>query len=201
MLRASSLFGAGDRPPGPAAGVVAVGFAIPFLPQPVRMNPLRPRPLVPLLALIVLASGGYLGWRGLAHDAQASPSQALPVAPASNPKEAAPAPMQSQGPALVAEAKPTEDGWLMPDGKRFPLLNHVPQAPQFAWPSNRPFSPIVGKKTDTQGDEWYVHADGSLSTMQMKWRKDLGRYDGTATTINPSDVMPIPDDELPPSAR
>ena len=43
-----------------------------------------------------------------------------------------------------------------------------------AW-GPHPWSPIVTVERSDAGVDWYVHADGSRSTTEMKWRPDLGR--------------------------
>ncbi|MCC6670631.1 MAG: hypothetical protein IT458_06200 [Planctomycetes bacterium] len=59
-------------------------------------------------------------------------------------------------------------GIRMPDGSYLPLLNGVPHAPpvsrdRFLPPPGR----IVAKYTDTEGDEWWIHEDGSTTTTRF----------------------------------
>lgn len=61
--------------------------------------------------------------------------------------------------------KNIKKGVRLPDGSYLPLLNGVP----FAAPVKRsewdgPITPVVGKITDNDGCEWWVHADGSTTT-------------------------------------
>ncbi|MFK7738680.1 MAG: hypothetical protein AB8H80_00045 [Planctomycetota bacterium] len=68
---------------------------------------------------------------------------------------------------------------LLPDGSEVPTLNGATGAKPLAdvWPKQRPWSPIVGVERSTLGVDWYVHADGTRTTTQMRWRADLGRDD------------------------
>ena len=78
----------------------------------------------------------------------------------------------------------------MPDGTQVPMLNGVTELAANPWPGDVPYSPIVGKETDPSGQDWYVHADGTKSTMQMVWRSDLGRHDGVFQVARPGPVLP-----------
>ncbi len=70
------------------------------------------------------------------------------------------------------------------DGTYMPALNGVRNVPALQWPSDLPFSPIVGKRVSV-GKEWYVHADGTQSTSMMLWRSDLGREDAACHVARP----------------
>jgi hypothetical protein len=51
-----------------------------------------------------------------------------------------------------------------PDGSEAPALNGVTATVAMQW--DGPFSPIEGAFTD-RGWQWYRHADGTCSTVQM----------------------------------
>ncbi|MEZ5962330.1 MAG: hypothetical protein R3F56_00660 [Planctomycetota bacterium] len=57
-------------------------------------------------------------------------------------------------------------GIACPGGGYLPLLNGVPRAPTLNRDVERfgPVPPVVGMHTDADGDEWWVHADGSETT-------------------------------------
>ncbi len=56
-------------------------------------------------------------------------------------------------------------GLRCPDGSFLPLLNGVPHAsPIHRSPHDGPLPPVVARRTDADGDDWYEHADGSLTT-------------------------------------
>jgi hypothetical protein len=78
----------------------------------------------------------------------------------------------------------------MPDGTQVPMLNGVTELAANPWPGDVPYSRIIGKETDSLGQDWYVHADGTKSTMQMVWRSDLGRKDGVFNVSTPGPVLP-----------
>jgi len=121
-----------------------------------------------------------------------------PVPPAAHSTPATEPPPPPQAPQPVAAAgTPAEDPKarivpiLYPDGSRQPPLNGVKAAPSLYWPKEVPFTPVVGKFTDVQGVEWYKHADGSQSTTQMIWRKDLGREDAVSRVAAPTTPLPM----------
>lgn len=77
-----------------------------------------------------------------------------------------------------------------PDGTYMPALNGVRNPPPLQWPSDLPFTPIVGKRVSA-GVEWYVHADGTQTTTQMVFRSDLGREDATIQIARPRPALPV----------
>ena len=85
---------------------------------------------------------------------------------------------------------------LLPDGTTVPALNGAVGAVPLAraWSPHVPYSPIVGRERSDAGIDWYVHADGTRSTTEMKYRPDLGRPDAVTRVAHPG---PAP----PPAAR
>ncbi|MBM4062444.1 MAG: hypothetical protein FJ265_15300 [Planctomycetes bacterium] len=83
---------------------------------------------------------------------RAAPAEAPPAATAQVPAKA---PAPAKPPAVVQ----------FPDGSTAPALNGVTEPIKLNW-NNRPFSPICGKILDN-GYEWYVHEDGTRSTVRM----------------------------------
>ena len=81
---------------------------------------------------------------------------------------------------------------LLPDGTRVPALNgaRTPTPLAGAWPANVPWSPILGIERSPTGVDWYVHADGSRSTTEMRWRADLGREDAITRLARPVAAPP-----------
>jgi hypothetical protein len=91
--------------------------------------------------------------------------------------------------APAASRDPTgpRDGQLaLPDDTFVPCLNGARGAPDLRlfW-GDRPFSPIVSIERTDLGIDWYVHADGSRTTTEMKWRADLGRFDAMTRVAVP----------------
>ena len=61
---------------------------------------------------------------------------------------------------------------------------------------DRPFSPVIGKKRNSKGTQWYEHEDGSFSTTIMGYRKDLGRMDAITNVAHPAETKPLLLDEV-----
>ncbi|HEX6813547.1 MAG TPA: hypothetical protein VF384_18150 [Planctomycetota bacterium] len=74
----------------------------------------------------------------------------------------------------------------LPDGTFVPALNGAVGASGIAnyW-GPMPWSKIVGVERSSAGLDWYRHEDGSYSTTQMVWRKDLGRYAAMTRVAHP----------------
>ena len=138
-----------------------------------------------LLALGLLAAGAI--WLLLARhegsNAMPAPAAPTPTPGASGPRivTAAP-PAADPGPAVAV------DQLALPDGTSVPALNGARGAPplQQFW-GQRPWSPIVRVERSDLGIDWYVHADGTRSTTEMKWRQDLGRLDAMTRVAQPVD--------------
>ena len=78
-----------------------------------------------------------------------------------------------------------KSGILCPDGSYLPLLNGVPYAPGIsreAWLG--PPGPVVGKKVDQDGIEWWIHQDGSSTTTRFK-----DTFDGSGKLIPNIETM------------
>ncbi|HEX5051821.1 MAG TPA: hypothetical protein VFZ65_08625 [Planctomycetota bacterium] len=74
----------------------------------------------------------------------------------------------------------------LPDGTTVATLNDaVDAAPLAMYWGPMPWSPIVAIERSSAGVDWYRHADGSYSTTQMVWRKDLGRYAAMTRVAHP----------------
>ena len=118
---------------------------------------------------------------------QAAPSGcALPES-----KPPAPAPAPAAEVAAVERAKESSSvdhsrELELPDGTFVPALNGAVGATKVAefW-GPLPWSPIVGVERSSAGVDWYRHEDGSYSTTQMVWRKDLGRYEAMTRVAHP----------------
>ncbi len=81
-------------------------------------------------------------------------------------------------------------GLRCPDGSFLPLLNGVPEAaPIQRLARYGPLPPVVAKRTDAGGDEWYEHADGSLTTTRWVEVTALGvtTRDVETTHCTPND--------------
>ncbi len=93
---------------------------------------------------------------------------------------------------------PREKRVMTPDGKWYALLNDATNVRDFreAWSSEVPWSPIVDITRDKQGQDWWVHADGTVSTSMMLWRKDLGRSDGMLQVAHPIAPLPMKEEEF-----
>lgn len=164
------------------------------------------------LLCIVAAIGGWLLFRGSPTGAASGPEATDSAEAATTPQpDTPPAPAVDQAPATPPEGTeargpigPVVAGPLrltpptpvrtpsdrsrmlqLPDGSFVPALNGAIDPPAISWPSDKPWSPIVGREIDTVGKEWYVHADGTKTITDMVWRSDLGRKDGFTGVNHP----------------
>lgn len=113
----------------------------------------------------------------------------MTAAPADEP---APAAVTAAPVTGAARAEPAGPTWLLPDGSRVAALNGAidPEPLAEAWPAVVAWSPIIGIERSPAGIDWYVHADGSKSTTEMKWRADLGRADAVTRLARPTPKAP-----------
>jgi hypothetical protein len=140
--------------------------------------------LVSLLA--AFAGTALLEWPRMPLPPIAAPASAPAAAvTAPDPETAVPAPA---GTGVSAHRREL----LLPDGSYVPALNGAEGAPplRLFWEAGRPWSAIVGVARSDAGVDWYVHADGSRSTTEMKWRSDLGRLDALTRVAHPGDAPP-----------
>jgi hypothetical protein len=80
----------------------------------------------------------------------------------------------------------------LPDGTFVPALNGAVGAGSLREVWKGAWSPIVGAERSDQGVDWYVHADGSRSTTEMKYRPDLHRFDAMTRLARPLPAAPAP---------
>jgi hypothetical protein len=127
----------------------------------------------PLVAAIAVVIAGTVGALSLMPRPAAEPANqpAASAAGTQSPK-AAPSPASSQlpaaQPAAKTEPKPAKVGrMLFPDGSQAMALNGVTEDVKLIWGS-QPFSPIKQRIMDSRGVEWYVHEDGTYSTVEMR---------------------------------
>ena len=150
------------------------------------------RSILTILVTVALGiAGAYFLLRG---DDSPAPTGTQPRAGVDAPSQPPAAPMQGTAPERK-QARVRKPRMLrFPDGTELPPLNGVEIPAKLQWPKNRPYSPVVGKKTEANGDTWYVHADGTRSTTIMLYRSDLNREDPTTIVANPEKVQPRVDD-------
>lgn len=145
-----------------------------------------------VVASAALGVAAFVAARTAGDAGGAPPTSA--AAPASTAVAAPAAALVAPLPAATAPAGKGDDDamWLLPDGSRIATLNGArsPRPLQEAWPPNVPWSPIVGFERSPAGVDWYVHADGSKSTTEMKWREDLRRYDAVTRLARPTPHAP-----------
>ncbi|MFM1871477.1 MAG: hypothetical protein RL398_899 [Planctomycetota bacterium] len=127
----------------------------------------RSSSFVPGLVLAAVAATAWLAWPregavvpteqgggGVVSQPKQAPNVAAPAVGETAPKAAKPAPVAATTPVLK-----------FPDGSTAPMLNGVKESVELVW-NKGPYSPIKEKIVD-HGLEWYVHEDGSHSTVQM----------------------------------
>ena len=124
---------------------------------------------------------------------QRSAATALPAGDATAPasrlaerKALAPASL-----VTATKADQTAAHLSLPDGTFVRCLNGATGAPPLSqhW-GTRPWSPIIEIERSDRGVDWYVHADGTRTTTEMKWRQDLGRYDAMTRIAVPMGEPP-----------
>lgn len=133
--------------------------------------------------LTAAAAVVWWGWRKQSVAPAAATRAPAPAVPAVEPPVA---------PAVAPVAPPTAPppsaplGVGFPDGSTAPSLNGVKERVQLVW-NDRPFSPIKTKITSA-GVEWYVHEDGSHSTVQ--YIEVNGVPQAVGLVCSPTDVLP-----------
>jgi len=91
---------------------------------------------------------------------------------------------------LRRAAGPGPKSVKMPDGSYFPVLNGAFGAPAMRWPDGFAYSPVARRFVDRDGMEWYEHKDGTYSTTQMVFRKDLGHEEPMTRVLRPEKALP-----------
>lgn len=130
------------------------------------------------------------------------PPSGLPVTPgdAGNSGQPTPEPVDVKRPEKPTTPEPKKGNpdrvLLLPDGSKVPVLNGAWGAPALDWPSDRPWSKIIGRERDDSNLEWYVHADGSRSITQNIWRDDLNRFDPSTVVATPIKALPMHPDDI-----
>jgi hypothetical protein len=146
--------------------------------------------LVLPLAAVALLTG--LAWTvGTAQDVAAALPQTIAAAPAA---VAANQPVVQQAPAPDAPecAPPASSAAVatatFADGSRLPALNGVVTDLTMPWPGGGPFSPVL-EVIEHQGQQWYRHADGSMSTTVVTRDEVSGKPVTVPMCCRPEPVM------------
>ncbi len=121
-----------------------------------------------LVIVLALAGAGSVAWTFVFFSARESAPPASPsVSPGSELPGQVPVVAADATPDHVAVA-PAQDAPAQvqfPDGSSAPALNGVTESVKLVW-NDRPFAKVKEKIVDS-GWEWYVHEDGSRSTVKM----------------------------------
>lgn len=152
----------------------------------------------PIISLLVLAAVAVALWFGLRESTETPTTplvKVVPKDPATPPTE--PALRKSESPLVDPNVVPQSERVALPDGTWVRALNGATDIQTLGWPKDVPWAPIVATEIDTNGIEWFVHADGTKSTMGMAWRDDLGRYDGYTSVAKPTETLPV----MPPESE
>ena len=122
-------------------------------------------------------------WPKAAEPKASAGSPGLTQAPGPEPSE----PVEASVPAAKAPPPKAEPAAVQyPDGSKAPPLNGVTESVKLNW-SQRPFSPIKSKVVGN-GLEWYVHEDGSHSTV---WYTEVnGVRQAAGMVAEPTQVLP-----------
>ncbi|MBK8975310.1 MAG: hypothetical protein IPM29_05250 [Planctomycetes bacterium] len=89
------------------------------------------------------------------------------------------------------DTTPRADRVELPDGTWVPALNGAKDARAPLWPEGVPYSPLVGRERASNGQDWYVHEDGTRWTTIYGWRADLGRMDAITNVATPTAPLPM----------
>lgn len=123
-------------------------------------------------------------------------AEAVPPVPPSvvatpAPPDAAAAPVTVEPVAAAHDPRACESQLELPDGTFVPMLNGATGALSLrkCWGA-RPWSPIERVERSDLGVDWYVHADGTRTTTEMKWRDDLRRLDAMTRIAVPQGEPP-----------
>jgi hypothetical protein len=125
---------------------------------------------LPVVVLIALALGGaWFAFRGTDQESPPASEQRPEPLPSAAP-EAGPKPLTGTAPerrpAPVPTTQRTEGYIEFPDGTFYPPLNGVKIAPKPLFhPRMAPFAKVVGIERDARGRDWYVHENGTRSTV------------------------------------
>ena len=141
------------------------------------------------LAAAAVVAIAAIGLRENAAPPAADPPPAV-VTPAATLAPAAPA-AAVPAPVVPVRAATREASLELPDGTFVPMLNGATGALSLKqyWGA-RPWSPILHVVRSDAGVDWYVHADGTFTTTEMKWRSDLGRLDAMTRIAIPKGEPP-----------
>ena len=124
--------------------------------------------LASLVVALALAGAGGLAWSlGVFHATESAPAAPPATQPGEDPAARAPAVAADAAPAqaVAAPAAAASAQLRFPDGSSAPALNGVTESVVLVW-NDRPFAKVKEKIVD-RGWEWYVHEDGSHSTVKM----------------------------------
>lgn len=155
--------------------------------------------LLPVGLFVCAAAGAVLWW--WPNDKVVAEVSPAPTATVQSPAPAPETPLLEArwtAPTTVQNPAPTEQRHMvkLPTGEWIKALNGAVDA-KLEWPSDRPYSPIIGVERAPNGQDWWVHADGSKSTTTMVYRSDLGRHDAVGQVANPTASLPMEPSEAP----
>ena len=148
----------------------------------------RPGSFVPGVVLAAVAGAAWFWWpRSDVAVPVVEPPAVLPPAPAA----LVPA-VGTTVPPPIAPAAPVPTTGLVkyPDGSSAAALNGVTTEVALIW-NDRPYSPIKEKIVD-RGWEWYVHEDGSHSTVRMV--EVNGVLSPIGIVASPTEALPVLED-------
>lgn len=125
---------------------------------------------------------------------EAQSQQQAPAAQPSVPPATAAAPKLPATVMPLSNAKINEHKIQYPGGQSMPALNGVTADVKLNW-GTKPFTPIVGVETGPDGTQWYVHENGTRSTVTMNTMNGVPQAMGMVA--EPTDSAPMFDANKP----
>jgi len=119
-----------------------------------------------------------------------------PAAKPTVPPATAAAPKVPETVMPLSNAKTNEHRIQYPGGQSMPALNGVTADVKLNW-GTRPFTPIIGVEVGPDGQQWYVHENGTRSTVSMNTMNGVPQAMGMVA--EPTEPRPMVDKAKPPA--
>lgn len=153
------------------------------------MSNSRIAPILAGLAMVGAIAAAVLWWPRAA-EPEPAPTKVAPAPVVPDPVASAAKAPVAPAPTPAPKAPAVAAVMTFPDGSTAPALNGVTEPVKLIW-NDRPYSPIKEKVVHA-GWEWYVHEDGSHSTVRMVDMNGVPAPFGLVAS--PTDALPTLDE-------